>query len=98
MGTSTERIAMSRLRECVSVLAAIAIGPAILHIGHALYGHSFMGPAYSLILCWSVAVPVMVFAAGPMKFLTWQLAVLSITITLVGDNIRSKGLHGSGIV
>jgi hypothetical protein len=85
------------LREAVSLAAALAIGPAFLLAGHRIPGLMLGAAAGAYILICSVVVPLLTIAAGRLKFVVWQLAIISIAAAVVGDNLRLNAIHRSEI-
>lgn|GEM_PF-1081922 len=65
------------LRDWISVipvLAAIGFGPAVLQIGYACHMAFGVGAIF-VFLCYIFIVPLLIFAAGRLKFLAWQLVL-----------------------
>ncbi|MFI5114193.1 MAG: hypothetical protein ACHP7J_03535 [Terriglobales bacterium] len=85
--------ARQRLREWIVLIAAVAIGPADLLIGYQIPGLIFWAAAAASILLWAIIVPLLTLAAGRLKFLVWQLAITSIVLAVIGDNLRLNGLN-----
>jgi hypothetical protein len=48
------------------------------------------------VLC-ALGVPLLVVAAGRLKFFAWQIAIVSLTSAVVVDNIRQNAIHRSEI-
>jgi len=86
----------NRLREWVSVAAASAIGPVFVIVGYST-GLVFDAGAVALVLLCVLIVPVLTLAAGRLKFLAWQLAIVSIVLAAVGDNLRLNAIHRSEV-
>ena len=86
------------LRDWMSVVAAIAIGPVFLSIGYATPGLIFGAAAAAYFLGCAIVVPLLTLVAGRLKFLTWQLAIVSCTFTVIGDNLRLGSMHRSEIL
>jgi hypothetical protein len=86
-----------RLREWISLIAAVAIGPAFLLIGYHIPGLIFRAAAEAYILLCAIIVPLLTLAAGRLKFVAWQLAVISIILAMVGDNLRLNANYRSEI-
>jgi len=82
--------------EWTAIVLAIAIGPAFLGIGYAT-GLVFRAAAGAYILCCVVVVPLLTVAGGRLKFLVWQLAIVSLSLTVVEDNLRLKAIHSGEI-
>lgn len=85
------------LREWISFVAAIAIGPAFLLIGYQVPSLIFGAAAGASILLCAIVVPLLTFAAGRLKFIAWQLAIISIVLAVIGDNLRENAIHRSEI-
>lgn len=83
---------VNRLREWTSVAAAAAIGPVFVIAGYSA-GLAFGAGAVGLVLLCVFIVPVLTFAADRLKFLAWQLAIVSIVLAVVGDNLRLNAIH-----
>ena len=86
------------LRDWMSVVAAIAIGPVFLSIGYATPGLIFGAAAAAYFLGCAIVVPLLTLVAGRLKFSTWQLAIVSFTFTVIGDNLRLGSMHRSEIL
>ncbi|MBZ5722492.1 MAG: hypothetical protein LAO03_19295 [Acidobacteriia bacterium] len=86
-----------RLREWISLVAAVAIGPASLLIGYKIPGLIFGAAAGAGILLYALVVPLLTLAAGRLKFLAWQLAIISVVLAVIGDNLRLNAIHRSEI-
>lgn len=86
-----------RLREWISLVAALAIGPAFLLIGYQIPGLIFGAAAGANIVLCAFVVPSLTLAAGRFKFLVWQVAVISIVLAVIGDNLRLNAIHRSQI-
>jgi hypothetical protein len=82
-------IQSERLREWLSLVAAIALGPAFLLVGGQV-------PGSYVIVC-VLVVPLLTLAAGRLKFMAWQVAILSMTLTVIADNLRDNAIHGGEI-
>jgi hypothetical protein len=76
------------------VIGAIALGPVFLKIGDAI-GLAFGAAAIAYFLVGIVIVPLLTFAASRLRFLLWQLAVLSLTVSVIQDNLRSSAAMNS---
>jgi len=76
----------------IAVLAAIGFGPAFLQIVNACNMGFGVGGIFAF-LCFICVVPVLTFAAGPLKFLAWQLAIISLTVTVIQDNFRLDAMN-----
>jgi hypothetical protein len=76
-----------RLREWLSVLAAIAIGPVFLVLGYSANLMFGLAAAAYFWVC-AVVVPLLTYAAGRLKFVVWQLAVVDLALSTVADDLR----------
>lgn len=85
------------LWEWGSLVAAACIGPAFLLVGYHIPGLIFGAAAGADFLLCALVVPLLVLAAGRMKFVTWQLAIISITLAVIGDNVRLNAGHRAEI-
>lgn len=86
-----------RLREWIVLVAAVAIGPAFLLIGYQIPGLVFGAAAAADVLLCAIVVPLLTLAAGRLKFLVWQLAIISIVLAVIGDNLRVNAINRSQI-
>ena len=86
-----------RLREWITLSAAIAIGPASLLIGYQIPGLVFGAAAGASIFVCAIVVPLLTLAAGRLKFLAWQLAIISTVLAAIGDNLRLNAIHRSEV-
>lgn len=87
-----------RVREWGSLIAAAAIGPTFLLLGYHVPGLVFRTAAGADIFLCALIVPALVFVAGRRKFVAWQLAIISITLAVLGDNIRLNAIHHGEIL
>jgi hypothetical protein len=85
------------LREWISCVAAIVIGPAFLLVGYHVPNLLFGAAAGADILVCAIVVPLLALAAGRLKFLAWQLAIISMVLAVIGDNLRLNAIHRSQI-
>jgi hypothetical protein len=86
------------LREWICLITAIAIGPAFLIIGNYIPGFIYRAAAGAAILLCVIVVPLLTLAAGRLKFLVWQLAIISIALAVIGDNLRLHAIFRSEIL
>jgi hypothetical protein len=86
-----------RLREWISLIVAVVIGPAFLLIGYRVPGLIFGAAAGAYILVCATVVPLLTLAAGRLKFLAWQIAIISIVLAVIGDNLRLNAIHRNEI-
>jgi hypothetical protein len=84
-----------RLCEWLSLAAAIAIGPAFLLIGYQIPGLIYGAAAGAYILLCAIIVPLLTLAAGRLKFLVWQLAIVSTMSAVIGDDLRLNAVYRS---
>jgi hypothetical protein len=76
-----------RAREWLGLAGAIAIGPLAVTFGYSqgmLFGVAF----FYFMLVFAALVPLLTYAGGRLKILVWQLAVLDLTFSVVGDDVR----------
>jgi hypothetical protein len=83
----------SHLRERASLVAAVAAGPVFLGIGYQLPGLMFRAAAGAFVLFGVIVVPLLTLAAGRLKFLAWQVAVVSNSLTVIADNLRVHAVY-----
>ena len=76
-----------RQNSVIATIAALALGPVFLTIGYFRGLVFAAGPLAYFLVC-IVIVPFLTFAAGRLKFLAWQLAIISLTLSVVGDDLR----------
>jgi len=86
-----------RVREWLIAAGAVAIGPIFLGVGYAANLMFGLAAAAFLWVC-AVVVPLLTYASGRLKFLVWQLAVLSLVLSDVGDNLRLHAIQGQEIL
>jgi hypothetical protein len=80
-------------REWAGLIAAVALGPVFITLGyraHLIFGASVGG---WILLC-ALVVPIVSFFAERFKFLAWQVSIISIALSVIGDNIR-HGANGN---
>jgi hypothetical protein len=83
-------------RDLISLVAALAIGPLSL-VGYAIPGLIFGAAAAFYFLYCAVVPPLVILIADRLKFLVWQLAIASLTLTVVGDNLRQGRMPGNDV-
>lgn len=86
-----------RVRELLSIAGAIAIGPLALTFGYS-QGFMFGVAAVFYFFVCATLVPLLTYAAGRLKFFVWQLAVVSLTLSVIGDNLRLNSIHGREVI
>jgi hypothetical protein len=64
--------------------------------GYSL-GLIYASAAIFFVICCAVAVPLFVVGAGRLKYFVWQLGVASLTLSVIGDNVRSRAILRSEI-
>src|SRR5580658_9471866 len=74
-------------RDWVSLCTAIFIGPILLGVGSLVPGLIYGAAAIYYILCCAVVVPFLVALADKLKPWTWQVAIGSLTLTVIGNGI-----------
>src|SRR5579863_10179540 len=85
------------VREWTSVIAAIALGPGFLLTAYHLRGLMYGAAAGATILLWALVIPLLTISAGHFRFFVWQLSIISIVCTIVGDNLRLNAIHRSEV-
>jgi len=82
-----------RMRDWLSVAGAIAIGPAFQVTGYA--GNFVFGAAaYFYFWVCACVIPLLVWSALRLRIAVWQIAVLSMALSVVGDNLRLHAIRG----
>ena len=84
------------LREWIRLIAAIAVGPVFLLVGYRAR-LVFAPAAAAYILVCVLIVPLLTVAAGRFRFPAWQLAIISVDLSVIGDNLRLNAIHRSEI-
>jgi len=86
-----------RIRDWLCVAAAILLGPAFQVVGYA--GNLLFGAAafFYFFVC-ACVIPLLVWNASRLRFAVWQLAVFSMMLSVVGDNLRLRAMHGRELV
>ncbi|MGA9389504.1 MAG: hypothetical protein WBV69_03570 [Candidatus Sulfotelmatobacter sp.] len=85
------------IQDWVSLAAAVGLGPAFLLIGYQIPGLVFAASAGAWILLCAVVVTLLT-AFGRPKLLVWQVAVTSITLAVIGDNIQTNVVQRNEIL
>jgi hypothetical protein len=85
-----------RSRDWIILVAAIAIGPVFIKIGYAA-GLVYGTAALAYFLCCLIVVPALTILGGRLKYFTWQLAIMSLTFAVIGDNLRLNAINRSEI-
>lgn len=89
--------ANSRVREILALAIAIAIGPLFLIVGYSLHLVFGAGATSYLFVC-AIVVPLLTAAGGRLKSVVWQLAIFSIILAVIGDNLRLNAIGGREIL
>jgi hypothetical protein len=79
----------TELVQWLSIAAGIAIGPLFLLLGYRtnlMYGAA----AYVYLLVCIAAIPPIVALGGRFRFLVWQLAAVSLALSIVVDDLRAE--------
>lgn len=71
--------------DWISLCAAIFLGPVLLGIGSAIPGLIYGAAAMYYFLCCVIIVPMLVLIADRLKIWTWQIAIGSLTLTVIGN-------------
>jgi hypothetical protein len=85
------------LRNWASLAVAVALGPAFIIVGYRIHGLVFGAATGAAIVVCSVVVPLLTMAGGRFWLPVWQVAVISMTLAVVGDNIRLNAMHRNEI-
>jgi hypothetical protein len=78
---------IQRILEWLSILGALAIGPLFVVFGYwqrLMFGVA----AWFYFLTCALVVPLLILAGGRLKFVVWQLAVLSLALSVIADDLR----------
>ena len=83
----------------IGIVAAVANGPVSLKLGHALHLMYAVAALEYFFWC-AVVVPFLTLIprSDRMKILTWQLAIASLTFTVIADNLRPGPVPRSEII
>ncbi len=84
-------------RDWTSLGIAVALGPLCIAVGYHVRGLVLGAAAGAWILVCAVVVPALVLAARRFKFLVWQVALISITVSVLGDALRLNAMHRSEV-
>ena len=77
--------------EYAMTLIAVIWGPAIMVFGYRI-GMPFLSPLVYVLVCFTIVPAIMAFS-GRLKFLNWQIAVLSLALSILGDNLRLHAIR-----
>jgi hypothetical protein len=77
--------------EALSIAAAIALGPAFLFLGYWARLMFAAGAIVYLAVCVAV-VPLIVAFGGRFRFVVWQLAALSLALSVVIDDLSIEAV------
>ena len=87
----------SHWREWTGIALAIVTGPAFVQIGYAIPGLVFGASAAFYFASCVIVVPLVTLVASRWRFLAWQLAIVSLSMTILVHNIRLRAIHRSEI-
>jgi hypothetical protein len=76
-------------RDWISLCAAILFGPVLLGIGSAVPGLIYGAAAMYYFLCCAIILPLLVLIADRLKACAWQIAIGSLTLTVISDPRRA---------
>lgn len=88
---------LPRTREWLSIIGALAVGPVALLFGYSQRLMFGLAAAY-IVLIWLAIVPLLTYFGSRLKFFVWQLAVIDIALSVIGDDLRGNMIHGLEIV
>lgn len=91
MSTNSKNWADSWIVEGLSIAAAIALGPVFLFLGYRAHLMFAAGAIAYFALCVAV-VPLIVAFGGRFRFLVWQLAALSLALSVVIDDLSIEAV------
>jgi hypothetical protein len=84
-------------REWVGISLAIAIGPLFVILGYSVSGLVFGAAASAYLLCCAIVVPLIAIFSARLKFMAWQVAIISLITNVLGDNLRLRSIQHSEI-
>jgi len=84
-------------REWTGLVLAIAVGPVWLEAANAIPGLIFRAAAGFYILVCLLAVPLIVLLARRLKFIVWQISIVSLAGVIILDDLRSHAVFHSEI-
>jgi hypothetical protein len=87
IGAKLQAFARLRIVNRLSIPAALALGPITLFLGYKM-NLVFGVAAWYFFLVSLTAIPVVIALAGPFRFLVWQLAALSLAVSIAVDDLR----------
>jgi hypothetical protein len=85
-------------RDWVSLFGAIFCGPILLGIGSTIPGLVFGAAAIYYFLICAIIVPLLVILAQRLKAWAWQIAIGSLTFTVVRDGIARNQIASVAFV
>ena len=85
------------IRDGVAVALAVALGPVFILIANSL-GLIYGTGALFYFLCCALIVPCLTLLSVRFRFLTWQLAVLSLTLSCIGGAVPIGAMGQKGIL
>jgi uncharacterized membrane protein len=88
----------THVRNWGSLLVALALGPTFIVFGYQGHALVFRAAAGAWILLCAFVVPALAIVAGRFKFLAWQAAIISITLSVIWDNLRLNALQQNDIL
>src|SRR5579863_9275557 len=96
MRTNSMKRTDSWISEGLSVAAAVALGPIFLFLGYRANLMFAAGAIAYLALCVAV-VPLIVAFGGRFRFLVWQLAALSLALSVVIDDLSVEAVPSAHV-
>jgi hypothetical protein len=86
-----------RTRDRLALTLAIAQGPACMLIGYSMNLVYSAGAFFFFFWC-ALVVPFVIVVSTRSGLLTWQLAIASLTLSVIGDNLRVRAIDHREIV
>lgn len=85
------------VREWISGALAFSLGPIFMLSGYSLNLVFGAAGGFYVIVC-VLVVPLLIFSAGRIKVLVWQLAIMSLVVSILGDNVRIHAIYRNEIM
>ena len=84
-------------RDPIAISVAVALGPVFTAAGYCMHLIYDSGAVFYFLFC-ALVIPFVTLLASRSRFLTWQLAVFSLMLSVIFDNLRVNAIDRREIV
>lgn len=89
--------ANDRVRDSFACVLAVAQGPLCVLAAYSM--HLLYGSAAVFFFLWcALVLPWVIVLSRNVRILIWQLAVVSLTLSVIGDNLRIRAINNRDLL